>query len=98
VLQSRSRRRLPRFHRHLRKINGKPKRSSPSRLVSRIFKPREFGQMVHLELSHADMKPAPLVRYEIAQDIGRTKQLFVLSIVAAAIIVVFAALFLSTLA
>lgn len=54
--------------------------------------------MAHLDLTHADMKPAPLVRYEIAQEIGRAKQLFVLSIIAATIIVVFAALFLSTLA
>jgi len=58
---------------------------------------REFGQMAHLDLSHAVMKPAPLVRYEIAQDVGRAKQLLVLSVIAASIIVVFAALFLSTL-
>ena len=54
--------------------------------------------MAHLDLSHADMKPAPLVRYEIAQEIGRAKRLFVLSVIAAAIIVVFAAMFLGMLA
>lgn len=52
--------------------------------------------MAHLDLSHADMKPAPIVRFEIAQDFSRTKQLFVLSVIAAAMIVVFAALFLDT--
>ena len=51
--------------------------------------------MAHLELDHADMKPAPIVRYEIAQGISRTKQMFVVSVIAAVMIVVFAAMFLS---
>jgi hypothetical protein len=52
--------------------------------------------MAHLDLSHADMKPAPIVRYEIAREHSRAKQMLVMSIIAAAMIVVFAALFLHT--
>ena len=51
--------------------------------------------MAHIDLSHADMKPAPIVRYEIAQDVSRAKQMFVVSIVAAMVIVVMAAMFLT---
>jgi hypothetical protein len=50
--------------------------------------------MAHLELSHADMKPAPLVRYEIAREHSQAKQMLVMAIIAAAMIVVFAGLFL----
>ncbi len=53
--------------------------------------------MAHLELGHADMKPAPIVRYEIAQEHGRLKTLFVGSVIAAAMIVVMAAMFLTAL-
>lgn len=52
--------------------------------------------MAHLDLSHADMKPAPVVRYEIAREHTRAKQMLVMSIIAAAIVIVFAALFLDT--
>jgi hypothetical protein len=51
--------------------------------------------MAHLELSHADMKPAPMVRYEIAQDVSRAKQMFVGSVIAAMMIIVLAAMFLT---
>jgi hypothetical protein len=51
--------------------------------------------MAHIELSHADMKPAPIVRYEIAQAHGRAKQLLVAAIIAATMILVMAAMFLS---
>lgn len=51
--------------------------------------------MAHIDLSHADMKPAPIVRYEIAQEFGRAKTLLVGSVVAAAIIIVMAAMFLT---
>jgi hypothetical protein len=51
--------------------------------------------MAHIDLSHADMKPAPVIRYEIAQDVSRAKQMFVVSVIAATIVVVFAAMFLS---
>jgi hypothetical protein len=51
--------------------------------------------MAHIDLSHADMKPAPIVRYEIAQGVSRAKQMFVVSIVAAMVIVVMAAMFLT---
>jgi hypothetical protein len=51
--------------------------------------------MAHLDLSHADMKPAPVIRYEIAQGVSRAKQMFVISVIAAAIVVVFAAMFLT---
>jgi hypothetical protein len=51
--------------------------------------------MAHIELTHADMKPAPMVRYEIAQEHGRAKTLLVGSIVAAMMILVMAAMFLT---
>ncbi len=51
--------------------------------------------MAHIELSHADMKPAPIIRYEIAQDLSRAKRMLVISAVAAVMIVVFASMFLS---
>lgn len=51
--------------------------------------------MAHIDLAHSDMKPAPLVRYEIAQDMSRTKQLLVCSVIAAAMIVVMAGMFLT---
>jgi hypothetical protein len=51
--------------------------------------------MAHLDLAHADMKPAPIVRYEIAQDQSRAKTMFVGSVIAAAMIVVMAAMFLT---
>jgi hypothetical protein len=60
------------------------------------FRPREFGQMAHLHLSHADMKPASVVRYEVAQAHSQAKQLLVMAVIASAMIVVFAALFLDT--
>ena len=41
------------------------------------------------------MKPAAIVRYEIAQGSSRAKQMFVVSIVAAMMIVVMAAMFLT---
>jgi hypothetical protein len=51
--------------------------------------------MAHIELSHAEMKPGAVVRYEIAQDHNRAKQLLVASVIAAAMIVVLAAMFLT---
>lgn len=51
--------------------------------------------MAHLDLAHADMKPAPIVRYEIAQDQSRAKTLLVASVIATAMIVVMAAMFLT---
>ena len=51
--------------------------------------------MAHLDLSHAEMKPGALVRYEIAQDHTRAKQLLVASVIAASMIVVLAAMFLT---
>lgn len=51
--------------------------------------------MAHLELGHADMKPGALVRYDIAQDHSRAKQLLVASTIAAAMIVVLAGMFLT---
>lgn len=50
--------------------------------------------MAHIDLSLSDMKPAPVVRYEIAQDHSRAKMLLVGSVIAAAMIVVMAAMFL----
>ena len=40
--------------------------------------------MAHLDLAHADMKPAPIVRYEIAQEHSRAKTMFVASVIAGA--------------
>ena len=51
--------------------------------------------MAHLDLGHADMKPAPIVRYEIAQEHTRAKRMLVGSFIAAAMIVVLAAMFLT---
>jgi hypothetical protein len=53
--------------------------------------------MAHIDLGSADMKPAPIVRYEIAQDQSRAKTLLVGSIIAAAMIVVMAAMFLTAM-
>ena len=53
--------------------------------------------MAHLDLGHADMKPAPIVRYEIAQDASRAKTMFVPAVVAATLLVVMAAMFLTAL-
>ncbi|MEO8756155.1 MAG: hypothetical protein ABI398_00175 [Devosia sp.] len=52
--------------------------------------------MAHIDLGHADMKPAPIVRYEIAQDQSRAKTMLVGSVIAAMMIVVMAAMFLSS--
>ena len=51
--------------------------------------------MSYIHLSHSDMKPAPLVRYEIAQEHSRAKQLLVGSVIAAAMVVVLAGMFLT---
>jgi hypothetical protein len=51
--------------------------------------------MAHLDLAHPDLKPAPIVRYEIARDLSRAKQLLVGSIIAAMMIIVMAAMFLT---
>ena len=53
--------------------------------------------MAHVDLGHADMKPAPIVRYEIAQGVSRAKTMFVAAVIAAAMIVVMAAMFLTAL-
>jgi hypothetical protein len=51
--------------------------------------------MAHLNLAHPALKPAPIVRYEIEQDLSRAKQLLVAAIVATTIIVVMAGMFLT---
>lgn len=51
--------------------------------------------MAHLDISHVRLKPAPIVAYEIAQEHSRAKQLLVGSVIAAAMIVVMAGLFLT---
>lgn len=53
--------------------------------------------MAHIDLTHADMKPAPIIRYEIAQGISHAKRMLVISSVAATIILVFATMFLSAI-
>jgi hypothetical protein len=54
--------------------------------------------MAHLDLDISDMKPSAVVRYDIAQAHGRAKQLFVASVIASAMIVVLAAMFLTVVA
>jgi hypothetical protein len=51
--------------------------------------------MAHLDLDISDMKPSALVRYDIAQDHNRAKQLLVAAIIASTMIVVLAAMFLT---
>jgi hypothetical protein len=53
--------------------------------------------MSFIHLSHSDMKPAPLVRYDIAQEHSRAKQLLVGSVIAAAMIMVLAGMFLTAI-
>lgn len=54
--------------------------------------------MAHLDLDISDMKPSAMVRYDIAQEHGRAKQLLVASVIASAMIVVLAAMFLTAVA
>lgn len=49
--------------------------------------------MAHLDLASSDMKPAALVRFEIAQQASRAKQLLIAAIVASAMIIVLAGMF-----
>ncbi|MEO6395984.1 MAG: hypothetical protein ABIO40_08760 [Devosia sp.] len=49
--------------------------------------------MVHIDLSHAQMKPGALIRYEIAQDASRAKRLFVAAVISTAMLLVVAGLF-----
>ena len=52
--------------------------------------------MAHIELSPSDMKPSPIIRYEIAQEHSRAKMLLVASVIATMMIVVLAGMFLGT--
>jgi len=54
--------------------------------------------MAHLDLDISDMKPSAVVRYDIAREHGRAKQLLVASVIASAMIVVLAAMFLTAVA
>jgi hypothetical protein len=49
--------------------------------------------MAHLDLDTADMKPSALVRFEIAQQASHAKQLLVAAVIASAMIVVLAGIF-----
>jgi len=51
--------------------------------------------MAHIDLDTTDMKPSALVRYDIEQQHGRAKQLLVAAIIASAMIVVLAGMFLT---
>lgn len=51
--------------------------------------------MAHLDLGAADMKPSALVRFEIAQQASQAKQLLVAAVIATAMIVVLAGMFLT---
>lgn len=51
--------------------------------------------MAHIELGAADMKPSALVRFEIAQQASQAKQLLIAAVVATAMIVVLAGMFLT---
>lgn len=52
--------------------------------------------MAHLSLSHAGMKPAPVVRYEVARAQSHAKQMLVMAIIGSAMIIVMASLFLGS--
>jgi len=49
--------------------------------------------MAHIELDSIDMKPAALVRFEIAQQASQAKQLLVAAVIASAMIIVLAGMF-----
>jgi hypothetical protein len=49
--------------------------------------------MAHIDLDTADMKPSALVRFEIAQRASQAKQLLVAAVIATAMIVVLAGMF-----
>jgi hypothetical protein len=49
--------------------------------------------MAHIDLDISDMKPAALVRFEIAQQASRAKQFLVGAVIASAMIVVLAGMF-----
>ena len=49
--------------------------------------------MSHIDLELADMKPSALVRFEIAQQASRAKQLLVAAVIASAMILVLAGMF-----
>lgn len=51
--------------------------------------------MSHIDLDIADMKPSAMVRFEIAQQASQAKQLLVGAIIASAMIVVLAGMFLT---
>lgn len=51
--------------------------------------------MAHIDLDSIDMKPAALVRFEIAQQASQAKQLLVAAVIASAMIVVLAGMFLA---
>ncbi len=51
--------------------------------------------MAHIDFAHSEMKPAQVVRYEIAQAHSQAKQMLVASVIAAAMIVVLAGMFLT---
>ena len=54
--------------------------------------------MAHIDLSPDRMKPQAVVRYEIAQDATRAKQLLVAATISTVMILVIAALFMDMLA
>lgn len=49
--------------------------------------------MAHIDLDTVDMKPSALVRFEIAQQASQAKQLLVAAVIATAMIVVLAGMF-----
>ena len=51
--------------------------------------------MAHIDLDSSDMKPAALVRFEIVQQASQAKQLLVAAVIASAMIVVLAGMFLT---
>ena len=51
--------------------------------------------MAHIDLDSSDMKPAALVRFEIAQQASQANQLLVGAVIASAMIIVLAGMFLT---
>jgi hypothetical protein len=51
--------------------------------------------MAHLDFDISDMKPSALVQYDIAREHGQAKRLLVAAVIASAMIVVLAGMFLT---
>jgi hypothetical protein len=80
----------------LKKINGKGRIASPGSGIRRMLRLRLGATaMAQIDIEHFDVKARPLSALEVAQEISRTKQMLVVTIVGTMIIVVVAVLFMT---